>query len=112
MKTINISQAEGPVLDWLVAKANGDSEDALESYVDGLRCQGEGDYSTDWSQGGPIIEREGISVMRVFKDWPHPWCADHDESYFVNAPTPLIAAMRCFCASKLGETVEVPEELT
>ena len=26
-------------------------------------------------------------------------------------PTPLIAAMRCFCCSKLGDEVEVPDEL-
>lgn len=26
-------------------------------------------------------------------------------------PTPLIAAMRCFVASKLGDEVEVPDEL-
>lgn len=26
-------------------------------------------------------------------------------------PTPLIAAMRCYVASKLGDEVEIPEEL-
>jgi hypothetical protein len=26
-------------------------------------------------------------------------------------PTPLVAAMRCYCASKLGDEVDVPEEL-
>ena len=26
-------------------------------------------------------------------------------------PTPLIAAMRCFVASKLGDEVDVPDEL-
>ena len=28
-----------------------------------------------------------------------------------NGPTPLIAAMRCYVASKLGDEVEVPVEL-
>jgi hypothetical protein len=28
------------------------------------------------------------------------------------APTPLIAAMRCYVASKLGDEVDVPDELT
>jgi hypothetical protein len=27
-------------------------------------------------------------------------------------PTPLIAAMRCYVASKLGDEVDIPEELT
>jgi hypothetical protein len=30
----------------------------------------------------------------------------------VKGPTPLIAAMRCLVASKLGDEVDVPEELT
>ena len=29
----------------------------------------------------------------------------------IHGPTPLIAAMRCYVASKLGDEVEVPEEL-
>jgi hypothetical protein len=28
-----------------------------------------------------------------------------------NGPTPLIAAMRCYVASKFGDEVETPEEL-
>jgi hypothetical protein len=27
-------------------------------------------------------------------------------------PTPLIAAMRCYVASKLGDYIDIPEELT
>jgi hypothetical protein len=27
------------------------------------------------------------------------------------APTPLIAAMRCYVASKMGDEIELPEEL-
>jgi hypothetical protein len=74
------------------------------------------DYSTDWSQGGPIIEREGIAT----KKWLGAWQAeveflpDDDTHYRYGksyGPTPLIAAMRCYVASKLGDEVEVPEEL-
>jgi hypothetical protein len=28
-----------------------------------------------------------------------------------NGPTPLVAAMRCYVASKLGDTVEIPDDL-
>ncbi len=64
--------------------------------------------STGWPQGGPIIEREEIAV------WPDQeggWWAriTADEDY--TGPTPLVAAMRCYVASKLGEEVEVPDEL-
>ena len=69
--------------------------------------------STDWAQGGAIIEREGISVC---PDEIAPWCAffDHGtaEYAFYTGNTPLIAAMRCYVASKLGDEVQLPEELT
>lgn len=67
--------------------------------------------STDWSQGGPIIEREKIAT-----DWSgeNDWCAscDTNPTRIFSAATPLIAAMRCYCASKLGDTVDIPKELT
>lgn len=67
--------------------------------------------STDWSQGGPLIERERIEIRNDddTKEWSaQPW--DQDE-YEQNGSTPLIAAMRCLVASKLGDTVQVPAEL-
>lgn len=114
---VKVSEATNIQLDWMVAKACGASADTLESYVDGLRCIGEGDYCTDWSQGGPIIEREWLHV----EPWPNEsaedrrWsCTQYDLPIptVMMGPTPLIAAMRCFVASRLGEEVEVPEELT
>jgi len=81
-------------------------------------------YSSSWLQMGPIIEREKINL-----EWwhmPQEWHTymnerlqydEHGEfvegsDFHVSGPTPLIAAARCFIVSKLGETVEVPEELT
>ena len=120
MSTINVSQAEGPVLDWLVAKIEGFTHftDGISwvIYVDGTYRQVPR-YSADWSQGGPIIEREWLHV----ESWQHApveeysWsCVQYDLPIPICTlgPTPLIAAMRCFVVSKLGETVEVPEELT
>jgi hypothetical protein len=34
------------------------------------------------------------------------------EPYEGTGSTPLIAAMRCYVASKLGDEVEIPKELT
>ena len=68
--------------------------------------------SGDWAQGGPIIEREGITVW-VFDDVTckaeNPFASGVDEVF--EGPTPLIAAMRCYVATKLGDEVEIPEEL-
>lgn len=77
------------------------------------------DYSTDWSQGGPIIERECIATYAsgacsVSPKNPDYWVAeilDTSEILTQYGPTPLIAAMRAFVASRLGDEVEIPEEL-
>ena len=64
----------------------------------------------DWRQGGPIIEQEEISIVRVSSAL---WDAHMSNvNFFESGPTPLIAAMRCYVASKLGDEVDVPSELT
>lgn len=66
-------------------------------------------YGTSWAQGGPIIERECIDIRFGGEDL---WEAAMDaQTLTAPGPTPLIAAMRCFVASRLGDEVEVPEEL-
>ena len=74
--------------------------------------------STDWAQAGQIIEREEISTAKLEETLPdamapHPACwSGHIDGAFVRyGPTPLVAAMRCYVASKLGDEVEVPDEL-
>ena len=67
--------------------------------------------STDWSQGGLIIEREKITSIYVDGDDPDPiedgpWsCGVAQAEIGYTGPTLLIAAMRCFVASKFGEEV-------
>jgi len=66
---------------------------------------------TSWGMCGPIIERENISVAG--KDHLHDcWAAMNQYGgNMQNGPTPLIASMRCYVSSKLGDKVDVPEEL-
>ena len=76
--------------------------------------------STNWSQGGPIIEREKMDIAWESYDtdddseggWVATHCLKRGAYYQAHGPTPLIAAMRCYVASQLGDTVDVPEELT
>lgn len=56
-----------------------------------------------------IIEREGLSV--IYHDAQHWTAANISGTVCEEGPTSLVAAMRCFCASRLGEEAEVPEEL-
>ena len=69
--------------------------------------------STYWAHGGPIIERECI---RLAGGGAGSWFASLDRltppARSAYGPTPLIAAMRCYVASKLGDEVDIPEELT
>lgn len=71
--------------------------------------------STDWAQGGPIIEREYIQLTIDLAWEAHVICEDKKfggvERFACTGPTPLIAAMRCFVASHLGDEIELPEEL-
>ena len=73
--------------------------------------------STDWSQAGPIIERKKIGTTRVDNN-PDIWAAHITDPWRTSSnvysrlgPTPLIAAMRCYVASKLGDEIDVPKEL-
>ena len=73
----------------------------------------EANYATDWAHGGPIIEEELLSVViqRGGDDpaW-HTSCPRY--LYHGYGPTPLIAAMRCYVASKFGDEVDVSDQLT
>lgn len=125
---VKTSELTGAALDWAVAKCEGllcfgyrtdgkrfaveDSDGNIEGFMP----------STDWAQGGPIIEREKIETRESDGKWIAMWWADNsgmakkpaqrfEFNRMTKDKTPLIAAMRCFVASKLGDEVDVPEEL-
>jgi Protein of unknown function (DUF2591) len=120
MKT---SELSGPALDWAVATAMGlrveyDYQYTEEKFFQGWwQCgpchwQPLPKYSSDWAHGGPIIERADISLYssKAPEIGGRLWVA-FAKGINAEGPTPLIAAMRCYVASKLGEEIEVPEEL-
>jgi hypothetical protein len=104
---IKTSELTGVALDWAVAKADGHDMDHFQ-VVDAYQP------STDWAQGGPIIEREVISVVE-HQGKDYVWFAwekyAKNRNCTANGPTILITAMRCYVASKLGYEIDVPEEL-
>lgn len=152
MKT---SELTGAALDWAVAKCDGYERkirfNAYKEWEDLVRTQvRDDDYtiyspSTDWAQGGPIIERERISIIRLEDDSATDDNGDYcgrisvygavlgeyfdedqlrssygeawgeivyiDYELVTKGQTPLIAAMRCYVASKLGDNVELPDGL-
>lgn len=112
MKTIKVSDLIGAPLEWAVATCEASRVGATiktQAFLRGMEIE-LFEFSTSWMQGGPIIEREGITLLRLTNDWEaqcgwQPVCSEA-------GPTPLVAAMRCYVASKLGDTVGVPEELS
>lgn len=111
---IKTSDATPEQLNWLVAKLVGDhyvwwSKEGrpFERTVDDVDPWFE--PSTDPAQAWPIIDREGIGFYKAnsTKWWAHPYGGE----YNAEGTTSLIAAMRCYVASKLGDEVDVPEDL-
>lgn len=67
--------------------------------------------SADWAIGGPIIQRESIHLTpddsggwwaerRIFNSGGPAFQTSYDRAVIARGPTPLIAAMRAFVASK------------
>lgn len=126
---VKTSELIGPALDWAVAKCEGhqwrcpwllekEGYAAWNSYEHAWGSPTP-EYSTDWSQGGPIIERElicadaGDGNYQGDKKWA-AWYANNVPVFAdatITGPTLLIAAMRCYVASKLGDEIEMPEGL-
>lgn len=100
MKT---SELKDIALDWAVAKCEyGKFMDKTWWSDFGHECC----YSTDWAYGGPIIEREIFNLS----DDGAQWIAE-SHNCMGYGPTALIAAMRCYVASRLGDEVKIPDEL-
>lgn len=127
MAKVKVKDATGVILDYLVAKCevkDSDCEIHSGNLWYGRVTSGFIQYrpSIDWKQGGPIIEREGITVMKysskcidvIPEEAWYSCTQEHWGDYReceAHGPTALITAMRCYIVSKLGEEVEVPDEL-
>jgi hypothetical protein len=123
MAQMKTSDLKGSVLDWAVTAI--EQPEALRFGVNDWIAQRQSSvkngeylhrYHQSWAQGGPIIERGyiGINSPNIRDDfWEAHFGANPDAEGYISmtGPTPLIAAMRCFVASKLGDEVDVPEEL-
>lgn len=119
-----VSELDGALLDAAVAKAVGiplvlrGGAIVTDSYDEHHLAPAQ-PYSRLWALGGPIIERERITVQAAQAgDW-RAFLGDGTTNAGTgrraSAPmiqergdTPLIAAMRAYVASKLGETVTLP----
>lgn len=130
MNRIKVSEASGIILDWLVE--NADLRGRLENTEQrasitnrNIRLRHEWSPSVNWAQGGPIIEREKIATSPLTDGTWSAYVANgtrwvprnqsgvevYNWEFKQTGSTLLIVAMRCYVTSKLGDLVEVPEEL-
>lgn len=108
MKTADLT---GDALDWAVAQCEG----RTDKYWMNDSVWGNYSPSTRWALGGEIIERENISIntrcngedriASIYSAVTENWEGHVDGETF------LVAAMRCYVASKMGSEVIVPDEL-
>jgi hypothetical protein len=105
-----VASLEGAALDWAVAKCE-EPNLTLEAFQQEWEKYNYA-ASLDWAQGGPIIELEGINLRALSGAlWEAETWSAAGGQYLLDGPTPLVAAMRCYVASKLGNEIELPDEL-
>ena len=90
---VKTHEIKGRALDYAVAYSNGHG-------IDGYHP------STDWAQGGPLIEAEGIDLSKAGRLW---W-AVKTHKHIATDESALVAAMRCYVLHKWNDQIEIPEE--
>ena len=122
---VKTNELSGVALDWAVAQCEGEkvliSNITAGGTVVGLELLWVGQYddfgaiayepSTDWVVGGQIVEIEQIKLDPRKGMWEATIWNDACMQNPAYGPTILIAAMRCYVASKMGDTIEIPDEL-
>ena len=136
---IKVCELAGSMLTWAVAVCEGGSPVVAINAIgvrlirsDRTLC----DYASDWNAAGRIIEREKIQIRGIDAPghaWDGKWlaqqgkfrpsaarvdwrahdtftCSKSEPGYF-EGPTALIAAMRCYVAMKMGNEIDVPDDL-
>lgn len=141
MVEVKVSELEGAALDWAVAKAQGWYLLRVPKDIDGnnggytlappdfskdFQFPPRGSiptnwlvrhWSTDWSQGGPLIHKHSIELEPADKyvefgnQWQAHMVGRDCDLYFQAGDTPIIAACRAIVAAKMGDVVSVPAEL-
>lgn len=129
---IKTNELEGITLDWAVAKLVWSDREIFASAGNGVSVPVSPDTdpndrtlrffykpSTNRDQGGEIIERERICIehrgdsggwrARIWNDEMCDFIEVGRTGPYCN--TFLIAAMRCYVLAKMGEVVDVPDEL-
>lgn len=114
---IKTEHLSGKALDWAVATAEAQIHPARATQIQALWQQGLYSPSTNWNQGGPIMEREFMRVT-IYISHEYPWFVEkrhfgpHNKGgrNYGQGETLLEAVARCFVAATLGPVVTIPDQ--
>ena len=115
---MKVSELEGEALDYWVGRALGffvgRRRNSIGGHDESHLVNRDGKYwgcepSSNWNDGGPLIQLASIEISPSMDFWvarcEHDALASGAQTSYCKGYTPLIAAMRCFVASKLGPEV-------
>lgn len=109
---ILLSTATPTQIDWLVALIEGYDQSWLTKQLENpnLETRSIPRFSTSWSDGGPIIDREWDNLMSHLhkKNSQH---GDFWHEYMLNGAPVLEAFMRAYAVIKFGDSFEAPDTL-
>lgn len=112
MVEVKTAELTGAALNWAVMKIAFDGQDVkkwvLDNHAAGDPC---GSPSTDWAQGGPLRDKYKVDITEGDYAVSASILTESCECVDASGPTALVALCRAIVASKLGDVVQVPEEL-
>ncbi|HFE8594396.1 phage protein NinX family protein [Citrobacter freundii] len=113
MVKVKTSDLTGRALDWAVAETDGGKRIFTTRKEFGLNVAKKiiPPYSSSWAYCGPLIERHSVG----FSELPVTYEATVETNFMKcisHGETPLIAICRAVVASKFGDEVDIPDELT
>jgi hypothetical protein len=117
---IKTAELTGEALNWAVETLEiermRDAGEHIKSWWVEDRQMDPSAYAGDWLMSGPIRDREDISIISkgaaglIDTELPDV-IAISKTGKWSYGPTAIVAALRSFVESKLGEEVDVPDEL-
>ena len=127
---IKTAKLIGPALDWAVATVKGyeiqmwhgyrylgtPNEQIVSRGISIGECDDHGQIGYEATRSDVFVSllheaKIGVGPTEEGGVFPDKWIAAEADSPFFFGPTPEIAVARCYVASKLGDEVEVPDEL-
>jgi len=125
---VSTSQLSGAALNWAVAEAEGlnirialpNPEPHVIRIIVGDEPNRSFSPSTDWNVAGPLLHDEKFTVKPCLAgEVSGKWMASRQLSvtepsggqHTYYGDTPLVAILRCYVSKKLGDTVELPDQL-